>query len=207
MGDASVTSAISMRLIILTLAAFSAMAVAERTFNLCAREEKICPGGVKPRTPCADNSSPRCPSGRTDTCKPKWKRCADRSKPVRQCVTGKPHCPWTTKNRHHPWNSRAYVKVRVKSAFDGGVLSGATVKLKLGRFNFSDTTDKSGNVKFYLNPNSPFGANGVFTVSKRDYQTSTTKKIIIHGRNSFTISLQATEPVRSQNRKSWKTFV
>merc|ERR1712210_400569 len=58
-------------------------------------DEKVCPGGVKPKTPCADGSQPKCPSGRTDTYKPKWKRCADRSKPVRQCVTGKPHCPWT----------------------------------------------------------------------------------------------------------------
>merc|ERR1712200_241445 len=79
------------------------LAVAEREFNLCAREEKVCPGGVKPKTPCADGSQPKCPSGRTDTCKPKWKRCADRSEPVRQCATGKPHCPWTTKNRNHPW--------------------------------------------------------------------------------------------------------
>merc|ERR1719192_2899137 len=92
-----------MRLIIFTLSALLAFAVAEREFNLCAREEKVCPGGVKPKTPCADGSQPRCPSGRTDTCKPKWKRCADRSEPVRQCATGKPHCPWTTKNRNHPW--------------------------------------------------------------------------------------------------------
>merc|ERR1739845_180501 len=73
-----------------------AFAVAEREFNLCAREEKVCPGGVKPKTPCADGSQPKCPSGRTDTCKPKVKRCADRSEPVRQCATGKPHCPGTT---------------------------------------------------------------------------------------------------------------
>merc|ERR1711936_105952 len=73
-----------MRLIIFTLSALLAFAVAEREFNLCAREEKVCPGGVRPKTPCADGSQPRCPSGRTDTCKPKWKRCADRSEPVRQ---------------------------------------------------------------------------------------------------------------------------
>merc|ERR550534_2494681 len=95
-----------MRLIIFTLSALLAFAVAEREFNLCAREEKVCPGGVKPKTPCADGSQPKCPSGRTDTCKPKWKRCADRSEPVRQCATGKPHCPWTTKNRNHPWANR-----------------------------------------------------------------------------------------------------
>merc|ERR1711971_1501778 len=79
------------RLIILTLSALLAFAVAQREFNLCAREEKVCPGGVKPKTPCADGSQPKCPSGRTDTCKPKWKRGADRSEPVRQCATGKPH--------------------------------------------------------------------------------------------------------------------
>merc|ERR1712200_236981 len=39
------------------------LAVAEREFNLCAREEKVCPGGVKPKTPCADGSQPKCPSG------------------------------------------------------------------------------------------------------------------------------------------------
>merc|ERR1712226_1322224 len=97
------SSTIIMRLIIFTLSALLAFAVAEREFNLCAREEKVCPGGVKPRTPCADGSQPKCPSGRTDTCEPKWKRCADRSEPVRQCATGKPHSPWTTKNRNHPW--------------------------------------------------------------------------------------------------------
>merc|ERR1711918_89508 len=79
------SSSIIMRLIIFTLSALLAFAVAEREFNLCAREEKVCPGGVKPKTPCADGSQPKCPSGRTDTCKPKWKRCADRSEPVRQC--------------------------------------------------------------------------------------------------------------------------
>merc|ERR1712066_442968 len=77
------SSSIIMRLIIFTLSALLAFAVAEREFNLCAREEKVCPGGVKPKTPCADGSQPKCPSGRTDTCKPKWKRCADRSEPVR----------------------------------------------------------------------------------------------------------------------------
>merc|ERR1712107_659369 len=102
MGSSS-TVKVRMRLIIFTLSALLAFAMAEREFNLCAREEKVCPGGVKPKTPCADGSQPRCPSGRTDTCKPKWKRCADRSEPVRQCATGKPHCPWTTKNRNHPW--------------------------------------------------------------------------------------------------------
>merc|ERR1712066_1027724 len=100
------SSSIIMRLIIFTLSALLAFAVAEREFNLCAREEKVCPGGVKPRTPCADGSQPKCPSGRTDTCKPKWKRCADRSEPVRQCATGKPHCPWTTKNRSHPFGPK-----------------------------------------------------------------------------------------------------
>merc|ERR1712037_562709 len=88
------------------LSALLAFAVAEREFNLCSRDEKVCPGGVKPKTPCADGSQPKCPSGRTDTCKPKWKRCADRSEPVRQCAMGKPHCPWTTKNRNHPWANR-----------------------------------------------------------------------------------------------------
>merc|ERR1712243_189581 len=82
------SSSIIMRSIIFTLSALLAFAVAEREFNLCARAEKVCPGGVKPKTPCADGSQPRCPSGRTDTCKPKWKRCADRSEPVRQCATG-----------------------------------------------------------------------------------------------------------------------
>merc|ERR1712179_438705 len=77
MGSSS--TIVKMRLIIFTLSALLAFAVAEREFNLCAREEKVCPGGVKPRTPCADGSQPKCPSGRTDTCKPKWKRCADRS--------------------------------------------------------------------------------------------------------------------------------
>merc|ERR1711936_1471898 len=76
------SSTIIMRLIIFTLSALLAFAVAEREFNLCAREEKVCPGGVKPKTPCADGSQPRCPSGRTDTCKPKWKRCAGRSEAV-----------------------------------------------------------------------------------------------------------------------------
>merc|ERR1719490_123940 len=89
-----------MRLIILTLFALSAnaddtengnaTAFEERKFSLCAREEKVCPGGVKPKTPCADGSSPRCPSGKTDTCKPKSKRCADGSEPARQCASGKP---------------------------------------------------------------------------------------------------------------------
>merc|ERR1711862_974166 len=91
MGSSSSSKTIIMRLIIFTLSALLAFAVAEREFNLCAREEKVCPGGVKPKTPCADGSQPRYPSGRTDTCKPKWKRCADRSEPVRQCATGKPH--------------------------------------------------------------------------------------------------------------------
>merc|ERR1712179_201435 len=97
----SSSTVVKMRLIIFTVSAL--LAFAEREFNLCSREEKVCPGGVKPKTPCADGSQPRCPSGRTDTCKPKWKRCGDRSEPVRQCATGKPHCPWTTKNRNHPW--------------------------------------------------------------------------------------------------------
>jgi len=121
--EASATSVISMRLIILTLATLSAMTVAERKFNQCAREEKICPGGVKPRTPCADGSSPRCPSGRTDTCKPKWKRCADRSKPVRQCVTGKPHCPWTTKNRRNPWKQVGICQVQGSTNYYGKDIS------------------------------------------------------------------------------------
>merc|ERR1712243_365793 len=89
----SSTIKVKMRLIIFTLSALLAFAVAEREFNLCAREEKVCPGGVKPKTPCADGSQPKCPSGRTDTCKPKWKRCADRSEPVRQCATGSPTAP------------------------------------------------------------------------------------------------------------------
>merc|ERR1712210_264911 len=80
MGSSS--TIVKMRLIIFTLSALLAFAVAEREFNLCSRDEKVCPGGVKPKTPCADGSQPKCPSGRTDTCKPKWKRCADRSEPV-----------------------------------------------------------------------------------------------------------------------------
>merc|ERR1711964_465284 len=71
MGGNSSSNIITMRLIIFTLSALLAFAVAEREFNLCAREEKVCPGGVKPKTPCADGSQPKCPSGRTDTCKPK----------------------------------------------------------------------------------------------------------------------------------------
>merc|ERR1719341_2454343 len=99
-----------MRLIILTLAALSAMAVAER--NLCAKEEKICPGGSKPRTPCADSRylygyglgyhglGARVYYGRSLGSKTRGViGCADGSKPVRQCAKGKPHCPWTTKNR------------------------------------------------------------------------------------------------------------
>merc|ERR1711990_1338433 len=102
MGSNSSSNIITMRLIIFTLSALLAFAVAEREFSLCAREEKVCPGGVKPKTPCADGSQP------------KWKRCADRSEPVRQCATGKPHCPWTTKNRNHPWGKKI-------SAFAGPV--------------------------------------------------------------------------------------
>merc|ERR1712108_9122 len=83
----------TMRLIIFTLSALLAFAVAEREFNLCAREEKVCPGGVKPKTPCADGSQPRCPSGRTDPCKPKWRRCADRSEPVSSARQGNPTAP------------------------------------------------------------------------------------------------------------------
>merc|ERR1712088_628922 len=79
----SSSTIVKMRLIIFTLSALLAFAVAEREFNLCSRDEKVCPGGLKPKTPCADGSQPKCPSGRTDTCKPKWKRCADRSEPVR----------------------------------------------------------------------------------------------------------------------------
>merc|ERR1712045_427280 len=92
MGSNS-TIKVKMRLIIFTLSALLAFAVAEREFNLCAREEKVCPGGVKPKTPCADGSQPKCPSGRTDTCKPKWKRCADRSEPVRSAPLGSPTAP------------------------------------------------------------------------------------------------------------------
>merc|ERR1711971_713449 len=102
-----------MRLIILTLSALLAFAVAEREFNLCAREEKVCPGGVKPKTPCADGSQPKCPSGRTDTCKPKWKRCADRSEPVRQCATVPSNMTHTllTGCLHYP-NGRGYNPLR-----------------------------------------------------------------------------------------------
>merc|ERR1712029_1032008 len=90
MGSSSSSKTIIMRLIIFTLSALLAFAVAEREFNLCAREEKVCPGGVKPKTPCADGSQPRGPSGRTDTCKPKWKRCADRCEAVSDWETPLP---------------------------------------------------------------------------------------------------------------------
>merc|ERR1712018_529958 len=86
----SCSTVVKMRLIIFTLSALLAFAVAEREFNLCAREEKVCPGGVKPKAPCADGSQPRCPSGRTDTCKPKWKRCADRSASKTVCYRETP---------------------------------------------------------------------------------------------------------------------
>merc|ERR1712072_540364 len=102
---------ITMRLIIFTLSALLAFAVAEREFNLCAREEKVCPGGVKPRTPCADGSQPKCPSGRTDTCKPKWKRCADRSEPVRQCATGISHFNRTKYNKSHTFGPKRYPRL------------------------------------------------------------------------------------------------
>merc|ERR1712198_609374 len=92
---------INMRLIILlTLAAIFAFALAKRRIISCPKEEKICPGGIKPRIPCADGSSPRCLLGRADTCKPEWKRCADQSKPLRQCETGKPRCASTTMTKN-----------------------------------------------------------------------------------------------------------
>merc|ERR1711983_400186 len=100
MGSSS-TIKVKMRLIIFTLSALFAFAVAEREFNLCAREEKVCPGGVKPKTPCADGSQPKCPSGRTDTCKPKWKRCADRSEPVGQ-IDNLGSWPCTTTHNGRP---------------------------------------------------------------------------------------------------------
>merc|ERR1712158_11823 len=132
MGSNSSTIII-MRLIILTLSALLAFAVAEREFSLCAREEKVCPGGVKPKTPCADGSSPRCPSGRTDTCKPKSKRCADGSEPARQCASGKPHCPWTTKNKKNPWTRRelcrpgSHCEVSLNHCTSGGFCTPGTI--------------------------------------------------------------------------------
>ena len=74
-------------------------------FNLCPREERICPGGSSPAVPCVDGSTPRCPSGSTTSCPLHMKKCADRTEPKRQCPKGegKPHCPWTTKNKHNPW--------------------------------------------------------------------------------------------------------
>merc|ERR1712168_183565 len=46
MGSSSSSKTIIMRLIIFTLSALLAFAVAEREFNLCAREEKVCPGDI-----------------------------------------------------------------------------------------------------------------------------------------------------------------
>merc|ERR1711974_254531 len=58
MGSNSSSNIITMRLIIFTLSALLAFAVAEREFNLCAREEKVCPGGVKPSEAVRDRETP-----------------------------------------------------------------------------------------------------------------------------------------------------
>ena len=78
----------------------------------CPREDRQCPGGVKPRDPCpygADSHCPygvNCPYHERLVLSPSvtkyailYRKCPDGSKAKKQCTFGKPHCPFHTNDR------------------------------------------------------------------------------------------------------------
>merc|ERR1712071_111981 len=64
----------------------------------CPREDRQCPGGVKPRDPCPYGADSHCPYG--VNCPYHERKCPDGSKAKKQCTFGKPHCPFHTNDRY-----------------------------------------------------------------------------------------------------------
>jgi len=88
------------------------------------------------------------------------------------------------------------VSVKVMNAATSGPLSGASVKITLGTWTYTGTTNNNGSIGIIsVSPDAPIGTTGVITVSKADFYDQSDSRLINPGANHFNIYLQSNAPI------------